>query len=283
MPRLSLSKAWVSAAMLMAWQRSATALGSPVATESGLVEGTDSHGVRLFAGLPFAAPPVGDLRWRAPQPPASWSGVRAADHFSPICPQHGAYPEDSPPEPSSEDCLYLNLWVPQRAPDARAATLPVMVWIYGGGLMNGSASTPLYAGDQLARQGVIVVTVNYRLGALGYLALPELTAESDHHVSGNYGLLDQIAALAWVHRNIEAFGGDPARVTVFGQSSGSISISALTTSPLAAGLFQRAIGESGGLFEPLQLSAGFSRSGPESGGGGEARPLGGPSSEAMIF
>lgn len=234
-------------------------LGSPallaaIPTDSGLVEGVQESGNEVFKGVPFAAPPIGPLRWRAPQEPVAWSGVRSADRFAPICMQHGSYPEDAPSEPMSEDCLYLNIWVP---PHATGDKLAVMVWTYGGGLMNGSASTPLYAGDKLASKGVIVVTANYRLGVLGFLAHPELSRESPQHVSGNYGLLDQLAALRWVHRNIAAFGGDPARVTVFGQSSGSISISELVASPLSKGLFQRAIGESGGLFEPVELGADF--------------------------
>ncbi len=236
-----------------------TGFGSPaslaaVHTDSGMIEGVSENGNDVFKGVPFAAAPIGPLRWRAPQAPAAWSGVRLADRFAPICMQHGSYPEDAPPEAISEDCLYLNIWVP---PHAAGDKLPVMVWIYGGGLMNGSASTPLYAGDNLARKGVIVVTANYRLGVLGFLAHPDLSRESPQHVSGNYGLLDQLAALDWVHRNIAAFGGDPTRVTVFGQSSGSISISELVTSPLSAGLFQRAIGQSGGLFEPVELGADF--------------------------
>jgi para-nitrobenzyl esterase len=234
-------------------------LGSPasaavIATESGPVEGVRENGIEVFKGLPFAAPPIGPLRWRAPEMPASWSGIRLADQFGPICMQIGSYPEDAPAEPMSENCLYLNIWVP---PHAAGEKLSVMVWIYGGGLENGSASTPLYAGDGLARKGVIVVTANYRLGVLGFLAHPDLSRESAQHVSGNYGLLDQIAALRWVHRNIAAFGGDPTRVTVFGQSSGSISISEMVTSPLARDLFQRAIGESGGLFEPVELASDF--------------------------
>ena len=233
---------------------SSVSVATPVRIDSGLLEGVQENSVLVFRGIPFAAPPIGPLRWRAPQAPAAWSGIRSANQFAPICMQHGSYPEDAPPERMSEDCLYLNIWVP---PHASGGPLPVMVWIYGGGLMNGSASTPLYAGDMLANKGVIVVTANYRLGALGFLAHPDLSRESPQHVSGNYGLLDQLAALRWVHRNIGAFGGDPARVTVFGQSSGSISISALTTSPLAKGLFQRAIGESGGLFEPVDLAPGF--------------------------
>jgi len=226
-------------------------LAAPVKTDAGLVEGVSQDGLLIYKGIPYAAPPLGDLRWRDPQPAATWSGVRKADRFSPTCMQTGSYPPDSPAEPVSEDCLYLNVWRPAVPADTK---LPVMVWIYGGGLENGSASTPLYAGDVLARQGVIVVTFNYRLGVFGFLALPQLTAESPHKSSGDYGLLDQIAALRWVQKNIAAFGGDPNRVTVFGQSSGSISISALTASPLAKGLFQRAIGESGALFEPLELA-----------------------------
>lgn len=237
-----------------------TASAVPVLTESGPLEGVQQNDIRVFKGIPFAAPPLGELRWRAPQAASAWTGVRHADQFAPICMQHGSYPEDAPPEPMSEDCLYLNIWAPQ---DAKDGTLPVMVWIYGGGLLNGSSSTPLYAGDMLARKGVIVVTFNYRLGVLGFLAHPELSRESPHQVSGNYGLLDQLEALRWVHRNIAAFGGDPNQVTVFGQSSGAISISELVTSPLASGLFQRAIGQSGGLFEPVELSDDFNLVGAE--------------------
>jgi len=221
-----------------------------VLTESGSVEGVEADGIVVFKGIPFAAPPVGKLRWRAPQPVAPWRGVRSADNFSPVCMQQGSYPPDAPHEHSNEDCLYLNIWTPS---GARSKKLPVMFWIHGGALQNGSASTPLYAGDRLARYDVIVVTANYRLGVFGFLAHPDLTRESDNGTSGNYGLQDQLAALQWVKRNIAAFGGDPDQVTVFGQSSGSISISALIASPLAKGLFRGAIGQSGGLFEPMQL------------------------------
>jgi para-nitrobenzyl esterase len=162
-------------------------------------------------------------------------------------------PGEAPPA-ISEDCLYLNVWAPR---PAHGNKLPVIVWIYGGGYRNGSAAMPLYWGDRLARKGVVVVTIAYRVGPLGFLALPALTQESDPPSSGNYGLMDQIAALEWVHRNIAAFGGDPARVTIAGQSSGAISVSVLMSSPRAKGLFQRAIGESGGLFEPLQLAPNY--------------------------
>ena len=163
----------------------------PVHTADGWVEGVQENGAMVFKGIPFAAPPVGELRWQDPQPPLPWPGVRKADRFSPISLQQGMYPPEAPPEPESEDCLYLNIWMPLTAP---AGKLPVMVWNYGGALENGSASTPLYAGDKLVQRGVIVVTFNYRLGVFGFLAHPELTKESWHHSSGNYGMLDQLAA-----------------------------------------------------------------------------------------
>jgi para-nitrobenzyl esterase len=237
-----------------------SALASTVRTESGWVEGETQGRLTVFKGMPFASPPVGPLRWQGPQAAQAWSDVKRLDHFGPRCMQRGMYPANAPAEPMSEDCLYLNLWVP---PSVAGEKLPVMVWIYGGGLDNGSGSTPLYAGDVLARQGVIVVTFNYRLGVFGFLAHSQLAQESAGHTTGNYGLLDQLAALAWVHRNIAAFGGDPSRVTVFGQSSGSISISALSVSPLAKGLFRYAIGESGGLFEPMGLVPDLTESGAE--------------------
>lgn len=251
---------------------------SAVSTQSGLIEGVEENGVVAFKGIPFAAPPVGPKRWRAPEPPAEWEGVRMADAFAPICPQRGAYPEDSPPEPMSEDCLYLNIWAPA---GVEGKKLPVLVWIYGGGLVNGSSSTPLYWGDNLARRDVIVVTANYRIGALGFLAHPELSKESAHAVSGNYGLLDQLAALQWVKRNIESFGGDADNVTVFGQSSGSISISTLIASPLSHGLFARAIGQSGGLFEPIEAAGEFKLEGAEQVGLAFGEKLGAPSADAL--
>lgn len=251
---------WLSAVALATLTLSPAAVAQPVQTENGLVQGVKEGGARVFKGIPYAAPPIGALRWRPPVPPAGWSGIAPADRFPPACVQRGTYPPDAPREPTSEDCLYLNVWTPA---GARERPLPVMVWIHGGGLVNGSGSTPLYAGDALIRHQVLVVTFNYRLGAFGFLAHPGLSRESARAVSGNYGLLDQLAALGWVKRNIAAFGGDPDNVTLFGQSSGAISISALVASPLARGLFRRVIGQSGGLFEPVEAAAEFSLEGAE--------------------
>src|ERR1700739_2524817 len=232
-------------------QLASATVAQQVRTESGTVSGVRANGLSVYKGIPFAAPPVGDLRWRPPVHAASWSGTRKADAFAPACMQVGvSMPGETPPA-VSEDCLYLNIWTPAKTAHD---PLPVIVCIYGGGYINGSASMPLYWGDRLAQKGVIVVTIAYRLGPLGFLALPELTRESPQRSSGNYGLMDQIAALGWIQRNIAAFGGDPKRVTIAGQSSGAMSVSMLMASPRAKGLFQRAIGESGGLFEPLQLA-----------------------------
>lgn len=244
---------------------------SPVQTESGSVEGVRSSGSKSYKGIPYAAPPVGSLRWRPPQHAAAWPGVRQADHHSSACPQIGNYPADAEVESTSEDCLTLNLWVPQHK---HGAKLPVMVWIHGGGLSNGSGSIPQYAGDRLARRGVIVVTFNYRLGVLGFLSHPELSREDPNGASGNYGLLDQIAALEWVKHNIGAFGGDPQKVTVFGQSSGAFSLSALVVSPKAKGLFQRVIAQSGGIFEPVELDPLFTAEGAAAAGSAFARRAG---------
>jgi para-nitrobenzyl esterase len=248
-------KHWLLTAAVMAAVQAVNAATAPqVLTESGAISGVSERGLSVYRGVPFAAPPVGDLRWRPPAAVAPWSGIRKADAFAAACMQEGvSMPGETPPT-VSEDCLYLNIWTPAKSP---AEHLPVIVWIYGGGYRNGYAAMPLYWGDRLAHQRVIVVTIAYRLGPLGFLALPELTRESPHRSSGNYGLMDQIAALEWVQRNIAAFGGDPGRVTIAGQSSGSISVSVLMTSPQAKGLFQRTIGESGGLFEPLQLAPSY--------------------------
>lgn len=219
-----------------------------VHTESGIVEGVPSADakIQIFKGVPFAAPPVGRLRWQPPMPAPSWSGVRKATEFGARCMQGRIYEDmvfrDARP---SEDCLYLNVWTPAASADAR---LPVMVWIYGGGFQAGSASEPRQDGENLAKKRVVVVSFNYRLGIFGFFSYPELTNESPHHASGNYGLLDQVAALEWVHKNIAAFGGDPNNVTAFGESAGSISVSAQMASPLSRGLLKRAIGQSGAVF-----------------------------------
>jgi para-nitrobenzyl esterase len=222
----------------------------PIRLSTGLISGApgDNPGVRVYKGIPYAAPPVGDRRWKPPQAPASWTGTLDATKFSPPCMQV-AYPETSiyysPLAPTSEDCLYLNVWTAAASANERR---PVMVWIHGGGYTRGSGSTPTYNGENLAKKGVVVVTINYRLGIFGFFAHPELTKESDVHASGNYGLLDMITALEWVRKNIAAFGGDPKRVTIFGESAGSSAVNFLMASPLAKGLFQRVIGESGANF-----------------------------------
>jgi para-nitrobenzyl esterase len=239
--------------------------------EAGALQGSVDHGVAAYEGVPFAAPPVGPLRWREPQPAQHWTGVRAAVAFAPACMQLGVSMPGEPEPKTSEDCLYLNVWTPAHHVRER---LPVMVFIPGGGYTNGATSLPLYWGDRLAKRGAVVVTVSYRLGPLGFLAHPELTAESPHHSSGDYGLMDQVAAMAWVRRNVAAFGGDPGRVTIFGQSAGAMSVSMLMASPLAQGLFQRAIGESGGLFELLQLAPQYSLAVAERDGVAFAKSLG---------
>ena len=220
-----------------------------VRIDTGFISGqTNSDGVTSFLGIPFAAPPLGNLRWRPPQPAGPWKGTRRADHFGASCMQdemgvrlpwsRGFMTQG----PISEDCLYLNVWTVSPASSQR---MPVMFWIYGGGFSEGSSAVAVYNGANLARNGVVVVTINYRVGPLGFLAHPGLTAESQQHSSGNYGLLDQIAALNWVHRNIAAFGGDPSNVTIFGQSAGAGSVAILMTSALAKGFFVHAITQSG--------------------------------------
>ena len=215
-----------------------------VVVDTGTLRGTEAKGVVAFKGIPFAAPPVGALRWRAPQSPAHWSGVRDASRYGHDCMQE-PFPSDAAPlgTAPAEDCLYANVWRPAGA----ARALPVMVWIYGGGFVNGGASPPTYAGDELARQGIMVVSFNYRLGRFGTFVHPQLTkADADHGLLANYGYMDQLAALKWVQRNIAAFGGDPDNVTIVGESAGGISVHALVTSPRATGLFRRAVIQSGG-------------------------------------
>ncbi len=221
----------------------------------------DANGVRAYKGVPYAAPPVGRLRWRPPQPVPPWAGVRPVGAFGPNSLQ-GVVFDDIDPRPAgiSEDCLYLNIWTPA-APDD-GARAPTMVWIHGGGFVVGSGAEPRYDGARLAARGILVVTLNHRLNALGFLAHPELTAESEHRASGNYGMLDLVAALRWVKRNIAAFGGDPDKVTIAGESAGSEAASALMASPLAKGLFARVIGESGAMFaspSPRARAAGEGR------------------------
>ena len=207
----------------------------------------DPAGVRVYKGIPYGAPPLGPLRWRAPQPVAAWTGVRPSDAFGPHSVQGVVWDDiDLSGASTSEDCLYLNIWTPAAPGDA--ARLPVMLWIHGGGFVVGSGAEPRYDGARLAARGIVVVSVNHRLNALGFLAHPELTAESDHRGSGAYGFLDLVAALKWVKRDIAAFGGDPDKVTIAGESAGSHAVSALMASPLARGLFARGIGESGAMF-----------------------------------
>jgi para-nitrobenzyl esterase len=239
--------------------RGTNKLEKPVQTESGLITGVkcDSSDVMVFKGIPYAEPPVGDLRWRAPQPPAKWEGVRNADAFCQACMQaqaHSRAPwteEFMSHDSLSEDCLFLNLWTPAKSDKD---SLPVLVYIHGGGYTEGSGSIKVYDGEELAKKGIIVITINYRLGVLGFLAHPELSAESSDHVSGNYGLLDQIAALQWIQKNITAFGGDPDRVTIAGQSAGAGSVNMLVVSPLAKGLFHRAIAESGSSVNRMMMT-----------------------------
>lgn len=208
--------------------------------DSGKARGTLVDGIWSYLGIPYAAPPIGDLRWREPQPVKPWEGIRDCNEFGLACPQPKTILYDM--GQTSEDCLYLNVWSPAKSPNDK---LPVMVWIHGGGFTTGSGSLDMYNGTNLAKQNVIVVTINYRLGPFGFLSHPLLRQESQHGASGNYGLLDQIAALKWVQQNIKALGGNPDCVTIFGESAGGISVCDLMVSPLADGLFQRAISESG--------------------------------------
>jgi para-nitrobenzyl esterase len=213
-----------------------------VKVEQGLLQGTYEDGLTIYKGIPFAAPPVGDLRWRPPQPASKWEGVKQATKFA-----QGPIQAWGSPSGKSEDCLYLNVWTPAKSANDN---IPVFVWIYGGGFNGGATSIPTYSGEKLAKKGVVLVSIAYRVGILGFMAHSELSAESPHHVSGNYGLLDMIAALKWIKKNIAAFGGNPNKFTIFGESAGGIAVSMLCASPLAKGLFEGAISESGGNFGP---------------------------------
>ncbi len=235
----------------------ANAQNTLIKTQNGSIQGSTNadKSVCIFKGIPFAAPPVGNLRWKAPQPVNNWKGVKQCTEFqaSPI--QNKPAPfycwtEEfiAQPEPLSEDCLYLNVWT---AAKNKTEKRPVLVWIYGGGLNSGSANCAIYNGEEMAKKGLVFVSINYRVGVMGFMAHPELTKESGYNSSGNYGFLDQMAALQWVQKNIAAFGGDPSNVTIAGQSAGSFSVNALIASPLAKGLFHKAIAQSGGLLSRM--------------------------------
>jgi para-nitrobenzyl esterase len=234
-------------AMAFAWMIGAAtmAVAAPRATiDTGALQGTEADGVIAYKGIPFAAPPVGPLRWRAPQPAAAWSGVRDASAYGHDCMQK-PFPSDAAPlgTAPAEDCLYANVW---RQAGAKKK-MPVMVWIYGGGFVNGGASPPTYSGAELAKSGIVVVSFNYRLGRFGFFAHPGITRENgDGGQLADYAYMDQVAALKWVQRNVAAFGGDPSDVTIIGESAGGISVHTLIASPAAKGLFERAVIQSGG-------------------------------------
>ena len=218
-----------------------------VRVAGGDLQGVVAEGVESFKGIPFAAPPVGELRWRPPQPAAPWTGVRQASEFGADCMQGRFGPPPAPGAPParvpSEDCLFLNVWRPA---GSTATRLPVMVWIYGGGFVGGSGASPFTSGTPFAKQGVVLVSLNYRVGRFGFFAFPALSRERPDEPKGNYAYMDQIAALQWVKRNIAAFGGDPGNVTIFGFSAGGVSVHSLLASPMARGLFHKAIAQSGG-------------------------------------
>lgn len=250
--RSSVTRTFITLAILIVGALLGTARTADlVKTANGTIQGTgrQSSGVRIFKGIPFAQPPVGDLRWKEPQPVKNWTGVRPAAQFGPRCMQAPVFGDMGfRANGMSEDCLYLNVWTPAKSNGER---LPVLVYFYGGGFVAGDGSEPRYDGESMATKGIVSVTVNYRLGVFGFLAHPELTKESQHKASGNYALLDQYAALRWVQQNIGAFGGDPKQVTIAGESAGSISVSALMASPLSKDLIAGAIGESGSILAAL--------------------------------
>ena len=236
MKKLIVSLAFLFPAMGMMAQ-------TQVKTVEGILEGKDLSGIHVFKGVPFAAPPVGNLRWKAPQPAAHWEGVRMAKEYGPNPMQENLFGDmNFGTKKNSEDCLYLNIWTPAKTMKEK---LPVLIYFNGGGLMAGSGSEPRYAGDAMARKGIISITANYREGIFGFFAHPQLSKETSYKGSGNYGFMDQVAAIQWVKDNIEAFGGDPDRITIVGESAGSMSVSALMASPLCQGLFAQAMGSSG--------------------------------------
>jgi len=257
----------------------AVADSTRVKVAEGELEGLadSASGIRSFRGIPFAAPPVGELRWKAPQPAKRWKGVRKADAFGPRAMQPPIFGDMVfRSNGMSEDCLYLNVWTPAKSGRDR---LPVLVYFYGGGFVAGDGSEPRYDGEAMARKGIVAVTVNYRLGIFGFFAHPELTRESPNHASGNYGLLDQAAAIQWVRKNIAAFGGDPAKITIGGESAGSFSVSLQMASPLARGLIAGAIGESGAIFG--RTLAATTREDAEKNGAAFANQIGAPSLAAL--
>ena len=258
--------------LLLCWLAGVAAMGvgsaaqqTPplVRVDSGQLQGVVEDGVVSYKGIPFAAPPVGDLRWRPPQPVARWSGVRHATEFGADCMQARFGPPPAPGGPltqaPSEDCLFLNVWSPAGA--TLGAKLPVMFWIYGGGFVGGSSAMPLTSGAQFAKQGVILVAANYRVGRFGFFAFPALSRERPDELKANYAYMDEIAALRWVKRNIAAFGGDPNNVTIFGFSAGGVSVHSLLTMPKARGLFQKAIVESGGSRDSVLTARPMSKDG----------------------
>jgi para-nitrobenzyl esterase len=269
----------LAAAIILACALSGTASGPDrVTISNGVIEGIGAQksGVRIFKGIPFAQPPTGVLRWKEPQPVKNWDGVRQGVQFGPRAMQAPIFGDMAfRSNGMSEDCLYLNVWTPARSSKER---LPVMVYFYGGGFVAGDGSEARYDGESMAAKGIVTVTTNYRLGVFGFLAHPELTGESPHHASGNFGLLDQAAALRWVQQNIAAFGGDPKRVTIGGESAGSISVSALMASPLSKNLIAGAIGESGGITGTLPA---VSLSQAEQAGAKFTAELGAPSLAAL--
>lgn len=253
----------------------------PVKVEEGLLQGIVENGVTVYKGVPFAKPPIGELRWRPPQPPESWEGVRKADKYAPnamqiMVDEYGPWTSEYQPKGvASEDGLYLNIWTTAESP---AEKRPVAMYIPGGAFINGSGNVPVYNGANLAKKGLVVITINYRVGVMGFLAHPELTKESEHNSSGNYGLLDQVAALEWIKKNVSAFGGDPNEVTIMGQSAGAASVNYLTASPLAKGLFIRAIPQSG---SNVTMGPGILLSYAEQIGAGFAQAMGASSIEEL--